>query len=333
MTAPLISIIVPIYNVEAYLPVCLDSILVQTYTNWEVILVDDGSPDGCGAICDEYASRDRRFIVVHQANGGVSVARNTGLDHATGDYIGFVDPDDWIEPNMYEVMMQNILQENCDGALCSTYEESVRGTRVREQFERYICRQPELTKCVVEERIRASLVRTLFKRAVWEDIRFTPKTHAGEDFEMVPHLFHRSESVVFLPDLFYHWCMRSDSITHTELSVSDRLQNFRVFCSRLRFCEDHFPQSIPYVARRSVSRALNVLRYFADARREDVPEAQELIAFLRDNRTRFAPYLRVKEKFHLFTYFSARPLFMLYNRFFFWNRARVMKRRHKKIHS
>ena len=117
MAKPLISIIIPIYNVEKYLPVCLDSILAQTYKNLEIILVDDGSPDGSGTICDEYASRDSRFVVVHQKNGGVSVARNTGLDHATGDYIGIVDPDDWIEPNMYEVMMNNIIKEDFDGAV------------------------------------------------------------------------------------------------------------------------------------------------------------------------------------------------------------------------
>ena len=93
----LISVIVPIYNVEKYLRRCVDSILNQTYKNLEVVLVDDGSPDACPAICDEYAQKDKRIKVVHKQNGGVSSARNTGLDFATGDYIAFVDRDDYIE--------------------------------------------------------------------------------------------------------------------------------------------------------------------------------------------------------------------------------------------
>ncbi|MBQ5860079.1 MAG: glycosyltransferase [Selenomonadales bacterium] len=330
---PLISIIIPIYNVEKYLPTCLDSILAQTYTNLEIILVDDGSPDGSGTICDEYASRDSRFVVIHQKNGGVSVARNAGLDHATGNYIGFVDPDDWIEPSMYETMMTSVLKEGCDGAVCSTLLEYRSHTKVCERFDYHIGHQPELTRGILEEKLRTLLWRTLIKKSVWDTVRFTPQTRASEDFEVFPRLFYGCTSLVFLPDLFYHWRMRSDSITHTEASLAHRVQNFRIFRSRLRFCEEHFPPSIPHVSRRTASRALNALRYLINEEKEDTPEAQELIAFLRDERPRFSPHLRLKEKFHLFTYFSARPIFMLYNRLFFWNRARVMKHKQKNTHA
>ena len=98
----LISIIIPVYNVAVYLPRCLDSILAQTYKNLEIILVDDGSKDNSGKVCDEYALKDSRIKVIHQKNQGVSVARNAGLRIAKGDYIGFVDSDDYIETNMYE---------------------------------------------------------------------------------------------------------------------------------------------------------------------------------------------------------------------------------------
>ena len=98
---PKISVIVPVYKVEPYLRKCLDSIINQTYRNLQIILVDDGSPDNCGAICDEYASKDSRIEVIHEENGGVSAARNAGLKLAAGDYIGWVDSDDWIEPDMY----------------------------------------------------------------------------------------------------------------------------------------------------------------------------------------------------------------------------------------
>ena len=114
----LISVIVPIYKVEKYLHKCIDSILAQTYTNLEIILVDDGSPDNCGKICDEYAAKDSRIKVIHQPNGGLSAARNAGLDIATGDYIGFVDSDDYIAPDMYEKLYNALVKNDADMAIC-----------------------------------------------------------------------------------------------------------------------------------------------------------------------------------------------------------------------
>lgn len=103
-----ISIIVPVYKVEPYLRKCLDSILAQTFTNFEVILVDDGSPDNSGKICDEYAIKDSRVRVIHKENGGLSSARNAGIDIAQGKYLGFVDSDDYIAEDMYEVLYENL---------------------------------------------------------------------------------------------------------------------------------------------------------------------------------------------------------------------------------
>lgn len=115
---PLISIIVPVYKVEKYLRRCLDSIAAQTYINLEVILVDDGSPDGCGKICDEYAAKDARFRVIHQKNGGLSAARNTGLDACMGNYVMFIDSDDYIAANMCEVLYKNAVQNDAQIVVC-----------------------------------------------------------------------------------------------------------------------------------------------------------------------------------------------------------------------
>ena len=112
--APQVSIIVPVYNVEAYLRRSLNSILAQTMPHWECICVDDGSPDACGAILDEYAAKDARFVVIHKENGGTSTARNAGLDAARGEYIGFVDPDDWIEPDTYEAALSAARKSGAD---------------------------------------------------------------------------------------------------------------------------------------------------------------------------------------------------------------------------
>jgi glycosyltransferase involved in cell wall biosynthesis len=115
----LISVIVPVYKVEKYLPQCVDSILAQTYRNLEIILVDDGSPDSCPKICDEYAKKDGRVRVIHQKNAGVSAARNAGLDCAQGEYIGFVDWDDWIDAAMFQRLLALLKTYHTSIAICS----------------------------------------------------------------------------------------------------------------------------------------------------------------------------------------------------------------------
>lgn len=119
MYSPKISIIIPIFKVEEYLKDCVDSVIQQTYTNLEIILVNDGSPDNCGAICDAYAKQDARITVIHKENGGLSDARNAGLDICTGDYIAFVDSDDVVHPRFIEILYFNLIQNKSDVVICS----------------------------------------------------------------------------------------------------------------------------------------------------------------------------------------------------------------------
>jgi len=131
MNQELITVIVPIYNVEKYLSKCIDSILNQTYTNLEIILVDDGSQDNCGKICDEYAKKDNRIKVIHKENGGVSQARNVGLDNANGEFIAFIDSDDYIEKEMLYILKNNI--KNVDLSVCGS--QKVIDNNIIEQFK------------------------------------------------------------------------------------------------------------------------------------------------------------------------------------------------------
>lgn len=125
----MISIIVPVYKVEPYLRQCVDSILNQTYRDLEILLIDDGSPDCCGKICDEYEKKDKRVRVFHTENRGLSIARNLGLKETQGDYIGFVDSDDWIEPDMYEVLLKCLEETGADICVCGySYENGIRTT-------------------------------------------------------------------------------------------------------------------------------------------------------------------------------------------------------------
>lgn len=128
--SPLISVIIPVYNVEKYLHRCLDSVIEQTYKNLEVILIDDGSTDHSGEICDDYAAKDVRIHVIHQENQGVSAARNKGLDTAKGEYIAFVDSDDYILPEMYAKMLECIIENNVDFCVCQWQYEYADGRQV-----------------------------------------------------------------------------------------------------------------------------------------------------------------------------------------------------------
>ena len=169
---PKLSIIVPVYKVEQYLHKCIDSILSQTFTDFELILIDDGSPDRCGEICDEYAAKDDRIIVIHQKNRGVSAARNAGLDIARGEYIGFVDSDDWIEPEMYESM------------LCDTYKEFDIVTVGAKSYENNNIRIILTIDCVFDQekllleliaqpnRIGGGVVNKVFKSSILKNVRF-----------------------------------------------------------------------------------------------------------------------------------------------------------------
>ena len=155
-TLPLISIIVPVYNVKNYLEKCLQSICGQTYKNLEIILIDDGSSDGSGELCDLFAQRDGRIRVFHQANAGQSAARNRGLAVAQGEFLGFVDSDDWIESDMYEFLYRLLKENEADISICSHYRDkgkkSVAKYSSGEQF--VFTRDEGIRALVVDRRIR-----------------------------------------------------------------------------------------------------------------------------------------------------------------------------------
>jgi glycosyltransferase involved in cell wall biosynthesis len=125
MNTPLVSVIVPVYKAEAYLHKCVDSLLAQTMTDFEVLLIDDGSPDRSGAICDEYAAKDSRIRVFHKENGGVASARQVGIENVRGEYTIHADPDDWVEPTMLEELYAKAKEDDADMVICDYYEERV----------------------------------------------------------------------------------------------------------------------------------------------------------------------------------------------------------------
>ena len=160
-----LSIIVPVYNTAQYLPQCIESILKQSFKNWELILIDDGSTDGSAEICEEWAQKDARIKVIHKVNSGQADSRNQALEICQGAYIGFVDSDDWIEESMYEVLMNDLKTTNSDIAICNHYDESKNKTLCKNVSDkRYILKNQEIQEFVIKDKIKSYIWQMLFKR-------------------------------------------------------------------------------------------------------------------------------------------------------------------------
>lgn len=208
----LISIIVPVYKTEPYLRKCLDSIVQQTYKNLEIILVDDGSPDNCGKISDAYAALDPRIKVIHQQNEGLSAARNAALKIASGEYIGFVDSDDWIDADMFEMLYDGVLKYRAQIAICGCYY--VKGNKYREEREKDITlygREEALHHLILNETFTNHVWNKLFKKELFEGVYF-PYGRTFEDIATTYKLFEKAEKVVFLNSSKYYYLQRDDSI-------------------------------------------------------------------------------------------------------------------------
>ena len=241
-----ISVIVPVYKVEKYLNKCVDSILVQTYDNFELILVDDGSPDNCGQICDEYAQKDSRVKVIHKENGGLSSARNAGLDVATGDYIGFVDSDDYISPVMYEKLLKASDENDADLVICGVEKVDEYGNAITDQCN-------ELASGVISKKeafniwFCVTVWNRIYKANVFKNIRF-PLGKLHED-EFVAHLvYENSSKIYFIPDKLYFYLQRTDSIMGATEDVR-HLDAVEAFLKRAKYYKnkDRFFSKIVYI--------------------------------------------------------------------------------------
>lgn len=212
--------VVPVYNVEEYLTRCVDSILAQTYSNLEIILVDDGSTDNSGNICDACAQKDRRIKVVHQANAGVSAARNAGLAAATGDYIGFIDSDDWIEPDMYHRLLDNALKYKAQVSVCGIANErdsSVTTVGVPGAVECFTGRQAQL-KMMELITLLPSLCNKIYAHTLREALVNQEGVTFTEDMLANYRAFGKSDAVVVDGTLGYHYMLRSDSAVYATVN-------------------------------------------------------------------------------------------------------------------
>lgn len=242
MQEPLISVIIPVYNIEEYISKCIDSVAGQTYRNIEIILVDDGSKDGSGQICDEYAKADNRIKVVHKQNGGLSSARNAGLDIAKGDYITFADGDDFIENTTYEENIKYLIADDTiDAVQYPTYFKY--GTD-----EAYISNTPPqridgkeaLWHAFMTSGYHCAVWDKIFRAGVFKEIRF-PQGLTSEDIYIIPELFGTIRSAYISEKGCYYYNLRPGSITKNGISYKRVKDIVTVYAKIYRISKDIRP--------------------------------------------------------------------------------------------
>lgn len=219
---PLISIVVPVYNVEKYLIRCLSSLVNQTYTNLEILLVDDGSSDSSGAICDKYADKYSRVKVFHIKNSGVSNARNFALDNMHGEYVTFVDSDDWLDVDWVEQAFNKVKEANVllyIGGLVRTYPDLSEKINHKYMtcslFTPIECLKEMYTKSISETAFTWEICGKLYHRDLWKNVRFEPGISMGEDALAFWHILKLVDKVLFVPVYNYHYFYREDSAVNS----------------------------------------------------------------------------------------------------------------------
>lgn len=289
MQNPEISVIVPVYKVEQYLPRCIQSILRQTYKNIEAILVDDGSPDGCGAICDEYAKEDSRVQVLHKPNGGLSSARNAGIEQARGHYIAFVDSDDWIDADMLEILYNAVKKYDAQIAECS----------FRSIYPNCIREETACTAACIEgtnlDALEGILDWNHFKSVAWNklyaretigDIRY-PLGKLHEDEYTTYKFFYNAEKLVYVDVSKYNYnCTRTDSIM-TDNFREDNLDGCFAMRERIRFFREHGITSLEEKADNVYCWVLLEKLYAAYSAKVKGPKLDQALAMVAEDAVYF----------------------------------------------
>jgi glycosyltransferase involved in cell wall biosynthesis len=236
---PELSVIVPIYKAEKYIRKCIDSILNQSFCDYELILVDDGSPDSCGAICDEYAAKDGRIKVIHKRNSGVSEARNVGLDIAGGSYISFIDPDDWVEPDLFYNTI-NFCKSKQTDIVCfevCTVRSGRKHFRYRFDSDKVFAAGEALKKILVDV-IDNSPCNKIYKKAVWKGVRFPVGRHF-EDVATIYKTFYNADKIGYIKKYLYYYLKHEGSATALSFDAQRRYECFLGYWERYEFSRQH----------------------------------------------------------------------------------------------
>lgn len=287
-----ISVIIPVYKAELYIEACVSSILAQTYSDFELILVDDGSPDRSGLICDELAKTDPRIQVIHKENGGAATARNAGLDSATGDYIAFVDGDDLIHPQYLEFLLRLLEQNNADFSMCHydffEDEGTVFSDAPTDTFT--VIHGPELLADFHNHCGKVSLISLcmkLFKKEIFDGLRI-PEGFIEEDSMSLPHILERAKTIVRGESKLYHWRITPGSVTRSGFTAKS-FAYIEVSRYQAEFFSTRQSAEADFFQRQFLQR---VLKYYYKTKDEAPELMPALKPYLKLYRRLFSRYIR-----------------------------------------
>lgn len=285
MKKPELSIIVPVYKVEEYLPKCVDSILSQSMEDFELILVDDGSPDGCGALCDEYAARDARVRVIHQENGGLSAARNAGLELAQGGYIGFIDSDDWIEPGLFAEALARCLEQDLDIVSFEVYIVRGNSKRLCSHFAGdQVWQGKEALKLILSNAIDNSAWNKFYRRPLWRQVRFPVGRHY-EDVATTYKVFALAHRVGYMSKGCYNYFKHSGTISASGFNIRSRYEHFLSYKEKYEFAVQHCPSALAQCEMLAVKRAVGVVTAIGNGQAGLTEEQGNMVLdFIRQHR-------------------------------------------------
>lgn len=241
----MISVIVAVYNVENYLERCVKSILDQSYENIEILLIDDGSTDSSGTICDEFSKINQNVKVLHKENGGLSSARNAGLDHAQGQWISFIDSDDYVHPDMLRTLLSNAIMQNTKAAVCGLAKVNEKGIMIESYLPRpQVLEREALHRYFFEEgKGTEYMCNKLFHKKLLQDIRF-PIGKLYEDTFVLPEILEESKKAVFIDFIGYFYVQREKTISR-DINMERQIDGLEAKQSKLSFMEKHYPLLVP----------------------------------------------------------------------------------------
>lgn len=319
----LISIIVPVYNVERFLPRCLESLMAQTYETLEIILVDDGATDSSGVICDEYAARDPRIIVIHKKNGGLSSARNAGLEIARGEYIGFVDSDDWVEPEMYGHMLSLMKKYDAMLVCAGRYDvEEATGKKtvgLCPKKEEVVTGEELVGRIFTWDGLDSAAWDKLYHRSILQNFRY-PLGKICEDVPVTYRIVLEAGKAVLCDRPFYNYLHRAGSITKTKVISEKNFHLSEHTGAIYPWIRENHPAIEPQAAYLRVSSLVHLLLLLDQAKPEVRNQFMDQYRNARKELGKFtgfilhAPYFGTKERIRdllliLGLYRLARPVF------------------------
>lgn len=308
----LISVIVPVYNVEAYLDRCVSSIVNQSHKNLEIILVDDGSPDGCPALCDEWAARDERIHVLHKENGGLSDARNAGMGAAHGELISFIDGDDWIEPRFFEILQHELEAQNADVAavqyrLC--WEGDARERQNAYEHVTVYDRQTAM-RLLIQNQIKQVVWNKLYRSAQIRDIPFE-KGKVHEDEFWTYQVIGRIERFAAIDYIGYDYFQRAGSIMGAGYSPK-RLDAVEAKTRRQAYLTEHMPELAPEGARDLLFTCLyHGQQVCKTLRGAEKKQAMQVLKTTSKGCTLLNRTVKTESKSHKLWFFGARHCFAM----------------------